>query len=54
MYFSLHWDSNLLFVLFAYLYKEHLKNARNTFADVIFKTELFIMQFNAFNLMNPY
>lgn len=40
MYFSLQGDSNLLFVRFSYLYKEHLKNARNTFADVILKTKL--------------
>lgn len=31
-----------------------LKNVRNTFADVIFKTEFMIMHLNASNLITPY
>jgi len=31
-----------------------LKNARNKFADVIFKTELMITQVSASNLITPY
>lgn len=53
-HFSLQWDSNLLFVFFAYMFRRHLKNAINKFADVILKTELMITQFKASNLINPY
>lgn len=51
-YFSLQHDSNLLFVFFAYMFKGDLKNERNKFADVILKTELMIMRFNASNLIH--
>lgn len=53
-HFSLQRDSNLLFVVFAYMFKGVLRNARNKFADEIFKTELMSTQFNASDLITPY
>lgn len=38
----------------AYTFNGDLRNARKKFADVILKTELMIMQFNASNVITSY